>query len=206
MSARRSQLAKSETPAFATTLNARVLRHDPEHGLSTLFFGDGELRVPLVDAAIDSGVKVTIFARDVSIALSRPMDVSITNRLPGTILAVEPQAIPYVRVVFNLGVTQLDALVTTESVERLGLEPGLRAWAMIKSVAIGKDAVEADLPQLAAGPCYKRRIERRREFGQCLRACAPRPPFHGAVKRDEPLAEIGKLRPPPRRPGNRTLM
>ena len=156
MSARRSQLAKSETPAFATTLNARVLRHDPEHGLSTLFFGDGELRVPLVDAAIDSGVKVTIFARDVSIALSRPMDVSITNRLPGTILAVEPQAIPYVRVVFNLGVTQLDALVTTESVERLGLEPGLRAWAMIKSVAIGKDAVEADLPQPRRWPVLQK--------------------------------------------------
>ena len=156
MSARRSQLAKSKTPAFATTLNARVLRHDPEHGLSTLFFGDGELRVPLVDAAINSGVKVTIFARDVSIAPSRPMDVSITNRLPGTILAVEPQAIPYVRVVFNLGVTQLDALVTTESVERLGLEPGLRAWAMIKSVAIGKDAVEADLPQPRRWPVLQK--------------------------------------------------
>ena len=108
--------------AFATTLNARVLRHDPDLGLSTLFFGDGELRVPLVDAPRpDPGVKVTIFARDVSIALSRPMDVSITNRLPGTILAVEPQTLPsYVRVVFNLGATQLDALVTTESVERLG--------------------------------------------------------------------------------------
>ena len=106
--------------------------------------------------AVDSGVKVTIFARDVSIALSRPMDVSITNRLPGTILAVEPQALPYVRVVFNLGVTQLDALVTTESVERLGLEPGLRAWAMIKTVAIGKDAVEADLPQPRRWPVLQK--------------------------------------------------
>jgi len=101
-------------------------------------------------------VKVTIFARDVSIALSRPMDVSITNRLPGTILAVEPQTLPYVRVVFNLGVTQLDALVTTESVERLGLEPGLRAWAMIKTVAIGKDAVEADLPQPRRWPVLQK--------------------------------------------------
>ena len=104
----------------------------------------------------DSGVKVTIFARDVSIALSRPMDVSITNRLPGTILAVEPQTLPYVRVVFNLGATQLDALVTTESVERLGLEPGLRAWAMIKTVAIGKDAVEADLPQPRRWPVMQK--------------------------------------------------
>ena len=60
------------------------------------------------------------------------MDVSITNRLPRTILAVEPQALPYVRVVLNLGVTQLDALVTTESVERLGLEPGLPAWPVLQ--------------------------------------------------------------------------
>ena len=137
----------AKTPSFATTLNARVLRHDEVHGLSTLYFGDGELRVPLVAVPIDSGAKVTIYARDVSIALSRPMDVSITNRLPGTIVAIEPLALPYVRVTFDLGSTRLDALVTTESVERLGLEIGLRAWAMIKTVAIGKDAVQAaDIP------------------------------------------------------------
>jgi len=56
----------------------------------------------------------------------------------------------------NLGATQLDALVTTESVERLGLEPGLRAWAMIKTVAIGKDAVEADLPQPRRWPVLQK--------------------------------------------------
>jgi molybdate transport system ATP-binding protein len=134
-----------KTPSFATTLNARVLRHDEAHGLSTLYFGDGELRVPLVSAPVGSGVKVTIDARDVSIALSRPMDVSITNRLPGTIIAIEPLALPYVRATFDLGSTRLDSLVTTESVERLGLETGLRAWAMIKTVAIGKDAVRPDL-------------------------------------------------------------
>jgi molybdate transport system ATP-binding protein len=89
----------------------------------------------------------------VSIALSRPMDVSITNRLPGTIVAIEPLALPYVRVTLTL----LDALVTTESVERLGLELGLRAWAMLKSVAIGKDAVEAQrLPQPRRWPVADR--------------------------------------------------
>jgi molybdate transport system ATP-binding protein len=113
-----------------------------------LFFGDGELRVPLVTAPIDSGVRLAIDARDVSIALSRPMDVSITNRIPGTIVAIEALALPYVRVTLDLGSTRLDALVTKESVERLGLEPGLRAWAMIKTVAIGKDAVKvADIPK-----------------------------------------------------------
>ena len=152
-----------KTPSLATTLTARVLRHDEARGLSTLYFGDGELRVPLVSAPLDSGVKVTIHARDVSIALSRPMDVSITNRLPGTIAAIEPLALPYVRVTFDLGSTRLDALVTTESVERLGLEIGLRAWAMIKTVAIGKDAVEPDhLPEPRSWPLGGRKHRAKR--------------------------------------------
>ena len=133
---------------LATTLLARVLRHDPRYGLSTLFFENGELRVPMVDAPVDSGVTVTIEARDVSVALSRPMDVSITNRLPGRIVEIQPLDLPYMRVTFDLGSVHLHALVTTESVERLALEKGLLAWAMIKSVAIEADAVRSsELPR-----------------------------------------------------------
>jgi molybdate transport system ATP-binding protein len=133
---------------LTTTLSARVLRHDANYALSTLFFADGELRVPMVDAPVDAGVSVAIEARDVSIALSRPMDVSITNRLPGRIVEILPLDAPYVRVTFDLGSVNLYALVTTESVERLALETGVRAWAMIKSVAIGAGAVQAsELPR-----------------------------------------------------------
>lgn len=134
---------KASIPSIVTKIDARVIRHDPSYGLSTLFFGDGELRVPLIAAPVGSGVRVAIDARDVSIALTRPMDVSITNRIPGTIAVIQPLHLPYVRVTFDLGATRLDALVTTESVERLALEVGLGAWVMIKSVAIGEDAIEA---------------------------------------------------------------
>jgi molybdate transport system ATP-binding protein len=133
---------------LTSVLPARVLRHDPQYGLSTLFFADGELRVPMVSAPVDAGVSVTIEARDVSIALSRPMDVSITNRLPGRIVEIRQLEPPYVRVTFDLGSVSLHALVTTESVERLALEEGLLAWVMIKSVAIGADAVRSsELPR-----------------------------------------------------------
>jgi molybdate transport system ATP-binding protein len=133
---------------LSTIVPARVLRHDPRYSLSILFFADGELRVPMVDAAIDAGVSVTIEARDVSIALSRPMDVSITNRLPGKLVEILPLDPPYVRVTFDLGSTRLHALVTLESVERLALEIGLSAWAMIKSVAIGPGAIRpSELPR-----------------------------------------------------------
>ncbi len=102
--------------------------------------------MPLVAAPVDAGVRVIIDARDVSIVLSRPMDVSITNRLPGTIVEMEPLDLPYVRVTFDLGANRLHALVTTESVERLALEPGLRAWAMIKTVAIADVEPQASPP------------------------------------------------------------
>ena len=125
-----------QSPRFRTIIFARILRHDPGLGLTTLFFADGELRVPEIDQPVDSAVKVRIDARDVSVALSRPMDVSITNRLPGEIAALEFLTPPYVRATFDLGRTRLHALITRESVERLALVPGLKAWAMIKAVAI----------------------------------------------------------------------
>jgi molybdate transport system ATP-binding protein len=125
----------------STALPARVVRHDAYYGLSLLQFSGGEMKVPHVAQVPGSAVTVTIEERDVAIALTRPMDVSVTNRLPGRIVTVEPLERPYVRVTIDLGGAEIAALVTAESVDRLGLEPGLSVWAMIKSVAIGPEAV-----------------------------------------------------------------
>ncbi|VTZ24811.1 Molybdate transport system ATP-binding protein [Methylocella tundrae] len=135
---------RAARPALKAALSARVLRHDLSTAMTTLFFEDGELRAPLITDPIGSGVIVTIYARDVSIALSRPMDVSITNRLPGEIVDISHLDPPYVRVTFSLGATRLHALVTSESVERLALVPGLRAWVMIKAVAISRRDLKPD--------------------------------------------------------------
>ena len=134
----------SVPPLLEATIFARVLRHDTDLALTTLFFGDGELRVPLIDHPVDSAVQVRIDARDVSIALSRPMDVSITNRLPGEIAELEFLTPPYVRATFDLGTTKIHSLITRESVERLALVPGLKAWAMIKAVAISERDLKPD--------------------------------------------------------------
>jgi molybdate transport system ATP-binding protein len=129
---------------LSSLFHARVTRHDTAVGLSNLFFGDGEFRVPMVHEPVGSGVTLEVDARDVSVALSRPMDVSITNRFPGTIVEIERLGAPYARVTFDLGSNRLHALVTWESVDRLALEPGLRAWAMIKSVAISGAKIAED--------------------------------------------------------------
>jgi molybdate transport system ATP-binding protein len=134
----------AQRPRLETALAARVLRHDSAAAMTVLFFEDGELRAPLVDIAEGAAVSVRIDASDVSIALSRPMDVSITNRLPGEIVEIEYLDRPYVRVAFNLGATRLHSLVTSESVDRLALVEGLRAWVMIKAVAISKQDLKPD--------------------------------------------------------------
>jgi molybdate transport system ATP-binding protein len=131
-------------PILRTDIAARVLRHDFSAAMTTLHFEDGELRAPLVDHPVGAGVIVRVEASDVSIALSRPMDVSITNRLPGEIVEIAALDPPYVRVAFDLGATRLYALVTSESVERLALAPGLRAWVMIKAVAISGSSLKPD--------------------------------------------------------------
>ncbi len=137
---------------LSSSFHARVTRHDPQVGLSNLYFGDGEFRIPLVAEPVGTGVTLEIDARDVSVALTRPMDVSITNRFPGTIAEVEHLAAPYARVTFDLGSNRLHALVTWESVERLALEPGLRAWVMIKSVALSDPRVIRDEPESPPPP------------------------------------------------------
>lgn len=129
-----------------TGLPARVLRHDAYYGLSLLQFAGGEMKVPQVGQAPGSAVTVTIEERDVAIALTRPMDVSVTNRLPGRIVAVTVLDRPYVRVMIDVGGAEIAALVTAESVDRLGLEVGLAVWALVKSVAIDPTAV-SDAPE-----------------------------------------------------------
>lgn len=118
-----------------------VARHDEEVALSTLGFAGGQLRVPRVDLEVGSRVRVRIRARDVALSLSRPMDVSITNRLPGKLLSLTAREGPYAEVTVDIGGATLRSLITRESAARLGLEPGIQLWALIKTVALDSRSV-----------------------------------------------------------------
>jgi molybdate transport system ATP-binding protein len=134
----------ARTHRYVSAFPARLLRHDDVLGLSTLLFAGGELRVPLVDAAVGTVVEAEIDGSDVSIALSRPMDVTILNRLPGEIVSLQRLSPPFVVATLSLGGAELQAIITRESVERLALIEGLRAWAMIKAVAISGRTLDPD--------------------------------------------------------------
>jgi molybdate transport system ATP-binding protein len=117
-------------------LECAVAQHNDDYALTTLHFSDGQLRVPRVDLAPGTSVRVRIQSRDVTLALSRPMDVSIMNKLPGRIVSITPQDGPYAEVVLSLGENTLRSLVTRESCDRLGLQPETLVWALVKSVAL----------------------------------------------------------------------
>jgi len=124
-----------------SVIECTVLRHDNDVALSTLAFAGGQLRVPGVELPVGERLRVRIRARDVALSLSRPMDVSITNRLPGKIVMITRQEGPYSEVTIDVGGAVLRSLITRESASRLGLEPGIPVWALVKTVSFDSRSV-----------------------------------------------------------------
>jgi molybdate transport system ATP-binding protein len=115
----------------------RVQAHDEHYGLTTIACDGFELRVPRLALPPGAAVRARLPAREIALALARPGDVSITNRLPGTVESIEPRDGPYCGVQVRIGPsTALTVTITRESVDRLALVPGLAVWCLVKSVAL----------------------------------------------------------------------
>ena len=102
-------------------------RYDNRHTVSTLA---GLVRL-----------RLRIRSRDVSLALSRPADASFLNVLEGVVVELgQPQGAG-VDVAVALGHNRIVARITRKSVDKLGLAPGKRVYALVKSVAIDRHSV-----------------------------------------------------------------
>lgn len=118
-------------------LEGRVLGHDPDYGLLSLGLVDDQ-RVLLAHAPLPPGqaLRIKVLARDVSLSLERQHS-SILNVLPATVAEIAPTRSPaQVLLRLDLGGAALLARITRYSLERLGLQPGSRVWAQLKSVAV----------------------------------------------------------------------
>ena len=122
-------------------IDARVARVDERHGLTALAFDGGELHVANLDALPGEPVRARIRARDVSIALARPVAISIQNILEATVLGVTQEYGAIVDVAMTVGRTTLVARVTRKAVDDLALVPGMRVHALVKAVAIDRRSV-----------------------------------------------------------------
>jgi molybdate transport system ATP-binding protein len=119
-------------------IEATVLRHDEEVGLTELRSRAGSWRLPRLDAPVGTALRLRVRARDVMLATSAPSDVSALNVLPCTVAAIGSQVGPAVEIRLDCNGEALIARLTRYSVERLGLVEGSAVYALIKSVALDR--------------------------------------------------------------------
>ncbi len=121
-------------------LTATVAEHDREHRLTGLAFPGGTLLVPALEAAVGTRIRLRIRARDVSLALERPTDISILNVFSGEVREIGPVTEALVDVLVDAG-APIWARITARSVAQLGLAPGRKVHALVKAVAIDRHSV-----------------------------------------------------------------
>ena len=91
--------------------------------------------MPRLGLPVGTPVRIRVRARDVILALARPVGLSALNVLPATVAALGASDGPIVDVRLDCNGEALTARLTRWSVERLELAPGRPVFAVIKSIA-----------------------------------------------------------------------
>ncbi len=122
-------------------LGARIAGHDTEFELTELEFGGGHLRIPLLDSPVGTLLRVRIRARDVSIALTPPTNISIQNVFRAKIVALGSETGPQVDIRLDAGGSAVWARVTKKALMTLNLEPGKEVYALVKAIAVDRHSL-----------------------------------------------------------------
>jgi molybdate transport system ATP-binding protein len=88
------------------------------------------------EADIGRPLRMFIRARDVAIALTRPVGMSLQNCLPVSIVHIEQVSMAHMNIICDCDGQVLRAQITRKSCDELGLELGAKVFALIKSVAL----------------------------------------------------------------------
>ncbi|MET0528282.1 MAG: molybdenum ABC transporter ATP-binding protein [Microvirga sp.] len=126
-------------------LDARVLAHDDEFGLTVLQAKSGTFTIPRLERALGASLRLRLRARDVMVSLEKPQSLSALNVLPGHIISVEATGAG-MDVTIDCAGDLVVARLTRKSVHDLALRPGLAVHAIIKGVAFEGDV--AGVPPL----------------------------------------------------------
>ncbi|HEV2563350.1 MAG TPA: molybdenum ABC transporter ATP-binding protein [Rhizomicrobium sp.] len=124
---------RSGAPPYGTVLDAKISAHRDD-GLTVLAFPGGELMVGRLARPPGSRLRVRIRAEDVMLACEEPRAISANNVLAATITGLRDG--PQTDVQLDCGGAKLVARITRSSAARLGLAPGMRVFAIVKSVTV----------------------------------------------------------------------
>lgn len=119
-------------------LEGQIIDLDEQWHLALFSFEGGRLWLRRNDRLKPGDrVRVQVLARDISLALTEHADQSTQNLVPAIIDRIDPEVAPGVSLVRLLaGPTALLSRLTSRAVAQLGIEPGMRVWMQIKSVAL----------------------------------------------------------------------
>ena len=119
-------------------VRASVINHEERLQLTNLALDGQSIAIPIVgDIANGKSLSIRIRARDVSLALSPPSDISIRNVLKARIAKiVENKNTPYAEVFVDLGEQTIRSRITRAATEALHLQDGQQIYALIKSVTL----------------------------------------------------------------------
>lgn len=126
-----------------TVIAATVTDQDDMNNLATLAFPGGQFLVPATGMAVGAQARIRVRARDVSLALERPVKVSVLNVFEGRIAEIAATDGAQADVLVELGQVRLWSRITAKSVRELGLEPGRTVYAMVKAVALDRPGPHA---------------------------------------------------------------
>lgn len=137
----RPDLARSAGDGNAgSVIPVWVARCVPEYGIAVLAFGGGEFQVTAPDLREGDSLRIRVRARDVSLATSRPVDVSVLNIFEGTVMTISNAENPQADIAVDVGGVTILSQITRKSLHDLAIRPGSRVFAMVKAVAIDRPA------------------------------------------------------------------
>lgn len=115
-----------------------VLRGQAGPGDSRSLVTDGGIRLALpFPASIGESMSVGVRAEDILLSVDAPGRISARNILPARVARCEPNgADTFIHLELEPGEERLVAKVTTDAVDKLGLDTGLRVYALVKAQAI----------------------------------------------------------------------
>ena len=123
-------------------LRARVVSHDAKYRMTRLDHFGQVIVIPATDLAPGEEVRLRIRARDVALATAKPSSISVRNILKGTVQEiVEHPATAFAETLVDIGGGRLRARITRDAAADLGLVPGSRVFALIKSISFDRPAL-----------------------------------------------------------------
>jgi molybdate transport system ATP-binding protein len=120
----------------ATVWQVSIAEHESDYHLTRVDFDGGSLSIAAVDATIGTMLRIQIYARDVSIALTEPSATSILNVLPAIISEFAEGPNGQALIQLQVGKDVLLAHITRKSLLLLGLQVGMPVFVQIKGTSI----------------------------------------------------------------------